>query len=208
MPRWRIERIWEGKDAIIIGGGPSLSNFDWSRLENENTIGCNVAFTLGEKVCKVCIFGDARWWKNFEKELSEYRGTVFTNCPQLLNSKIPWLWTMPREMRGLHTNALGWNGNTGSSAINLALLFGAKRIFLLGYDMKRTTQQSNWHNRILDKMAVRESVYPDFARQYYSVRDDWKKKFADREIFNVTKDSGLNQSIFPWIDPDNFWAGR
>ncbi len=208
MPRWKIEKVWEGQRCFIIGGGPSLTNFNWNLLHSENTIGCNTAFTLGEQVCKVCIFGDARWWNTYQFELAKFKGTVFTNSPQLLNSKIPWLWTMPRESNGLHTEALGWNGNTGASAINLALLFGVKQIYLLGYDMKRTEVQSNWHNRILDDRTVRPSVYNEFAKQFRYVHFHWKRKFADIEIFNVTKDSGLSQEIFPWVDPDSIWPGN
>jgi hypothetical protein len=40
------------------------------------------------------------------------------------------------------------------------------------------------------------------------VKRDWKNKFADREIVNITKDSGLSPSVFPWADPDVFWADR
>src|SRR5574343_122154 len=207
MPRWSINPVWEGTSCVIIGGGPSLTGFDWSLLVNENTIGCNTAFALGEKICKVCVFGDDRWWKSFQFELSKYKGIVFTNSPQLLNSKIPWLWTVPRESRGLHKNALGWNGNTGASAINLGLLFGAKKIYLLGYDMKRTKQKSNWHDKIIDPNAVKDSVYSKFAQQFKFVHSDWKKKFADVEIWNVTNDSGLSQDIFPWMSVKDFVSG-
>ena len=208
MPRWIPERVWDQQSCVIIGGGPSLTNFDWSLLKSENTIGCNTAFTLKEEVCKVCIFGDHRWWNKFQFELAKYKGTVFTNCPQLMNSKIPWLWTVSRENRGLHTNALGWNGNTGASAINLALLFGVSEIYLLGYDMKRTKERSNWHNKIIDEKAVRDSVYPKFADQFKFVHSDWKRKFENVRIHNVTNDSGLSQDCFPWMSVESFLTQR
>ena len=208
MPRWTITPVWKDRDCVIIGGGPSLTNFDWSLLEKENTIGCNTAFILGEKVCKVCVFGDDRWWKKYQFELAKYQGTVFTNCSQLMKTKILWLWAVDREARGLHTDRLGWNGNTGAVAINLAILFGAKRIYLLGFDMKRTLAQSNWHNQIIDKNAVRDTVYLEFARQFKFVHHDWKAKFPNVEIWNVTKDSGLSPDIFPWIDVDAWVESR
>ena len=211
MPRWKVERVWDQQDVLIIGGGPSIESLDWSLLTKENTIGCNTAFIHGPEICKVCIFGDYRWWKKYENELAEYAkkgGTIFTNNQKLFNAKIPWLWTTSREARGLHSTSLGWNGNTGASAINLAILLGGKRVFLLGYDMHTINGRSNWHKRILDKNLVRPSVYSLFCKQFVHVKKDWKNKFPDVEIFNVTDDSGLSADIIPWMSLSEFWAGR
>jgi len=211
VPRWKVERVWDQQDILIIGGGPSLECLDWSLLKKENTIGCNSAFIHGPEICKVCIFGDYRWWKKYENELAEYAkkgGTIFTNNQKLLNAKIPWLWTTGREMRGLHDRSLGWNGNTGALALNLAILLGGKRVFLLGYDMHTINGRSNWHKRIINKTLVRPSVYSLFCKQFAWVKKDWKSKFPDVEIFNVTDDSGLSADIIPWISPSEFWAGR
>ena len=205
MPPWTTTETWKGEDVCIIGGGPSLEDFDWSLLEDENTIGCNMAFKLGEKVCKLCIFGDARWFDVFEKELVQYKGIVFTNVPSLSKSRKSWLWTMPREMRGLHKTALGWNGNTGASAINLALILGVKTIFLLGFDMCLSDEgKPNWHDRIIQK--PNKSAYPKFVEQYGRVAVDLEKKFPGRKVINVTKDSNLE--VFPKIDADEFWKER
>ncbi len=208
MPLWTPEPVWQDQDVFVIGGGPSLRGFDWSLLHAENTVGCNTAFTLGEQVCKVCVFGDFAWWQEFKLQLAQYKGTVFTNVPNLYDSKIPWLWFMRRVPRGLHTDALGWNGNTGAVAINLALLLGARRIYLLGYDMKRPGKNPNWHDKVLRPAANKPHVYEAFAQEFLYVKRDWKNKFADREIVNITKDSGLSPSVFPWADPDVFWADR
>lgn len=208
MPRWIPEKVWDQQDCIIIGGGASLTNFKWQLLEPENTIGCNTAFKLGEKVCKVCIFGDLQWWKRYERALANYKGVVFTNAPALINLKVPWLWTLGRHARGLHHDVLGWNGNTGATAINLAILFGAKRIFLIGFDMKYVQNRSNWHNEIINPKTVRPTVYPKFCEEFRYVHDDWKKKFPDVEIWNVTNDSGLPPECIPWLNPDEFWASR
>lgn len=208
MPRWKVNPVWKDQDCIIIGGGASLANFDWSWLVSENTIGCNTAFTLGEKVCKVCFFGDWRWWRKYESALADYKGIVFTNVPGLFKTRVPWLWTLEREAHGLHHDKLGWNGNTGAAAINLAILFGAKRIFLIGFDMKHVQNKSNWHNQIIDPRAVRPSVYTTFCREFKFVHHDWKTKFPDVEIWNVTKDSNLSPDVFPWLDFDAFFASR
>ena len=214
MPRWTPEETWAGKDVYIIGGGPSLRGFDWTPLRTECTIGCNTAFTLGAQVCKICFFGDSKWfkWKNTQAELAQYSsqgGVVFTSAPSLQTTKLPWLWVMSRESKGLHEKALGWNGNTGASAINLALILGAKRVLLMGFDMGLSKEnQSNWHTRIVDRNQIRPEVYRIFQNDFKYVVGDWKKKFADREIVNLTKMSGLPSTMFPWVDPDVFWSEK
>ena len=144
MPIWNITPIWKDKECFIIGGGASLKGFDWNLLKSEYTIGCNSAFLLGNSICKVCVFGDQKWFlggreKKFvghQKQLASFGGMVFTNHTKLLHSTIPYLNTLKRGGRGLYTDCLGWNQNTGFSAINLALLFGCRTIYLLGFDMK------------------------------------------------------------------------
>ena len=215
MPRWIPTEEWKDQDVFIIGGGPSLTNFQWSLLLKEYTIGCNSAFIHGPDVCNICIFGDPIWFLSFSSELEDYTkigGVVVTNANRhkLPKKEYSWLWTMERKMTGLSKDpkALGWNGNTGASAINLALLLGVKRIYLLGFDMKRIDNKSNWHTRIIRPAATKPQIYQMFAHQFQRVFRDWKKKFSDCEIFNVTKDSGLKDKLFPWIDPEKFWKER
>jgi len=205
MPRWIPEKKWNGQDVFIIGGGNSLERFDWKLLKNENTIGCNDAFRHGREICKICIFGDVNWFRTFERELALYKGVVFTNSQSLQKTKLPWLWTMLRKGTGLYEDALGWNGNTGAAAINLALLLGAKRIFLLGFDMHLSKKaMSNWHQNRLDK--PNKNIYSKFLGGFKKLSVDLKKKFPSVEVINITDDSSLN--LFPKIGVNEFWKGR
>lgn len=208
MPHWRVTEDWKGRDVFIIGGGSSLKNFDWKLLENECTIGCNSAFILGEKVCKICIFGDAKWFRAYQNELQNYKGVVFTNASQLYNSRVPWLWTMPRKATGLSATALGWNKNTGASAVNLALILGAQRVCLLGFDMHLSREgRANWHDRRLSRQRKSDAVvYEKFLEGFTYVSIDLKKVFSGREIINITDDSDLD--IFPKIGCKKFWDER
>ena len=205
MPPWKPEEKWKGKDVFIIGGGLSLEKFDWNLLTNELTIGCNTAFALGESVCKICIFGDYKWFKIFENELALYKGIVFTSNPKLYKSKLPWLWTMMRIGKGLSHKALGHNLNTGSDAINLALILGAKRVFLLCFDMHLSKEgRPNWHKRTITPPNAK--AYVKFIKGFESVAADLKEKFPDRQIINITDDSSLN--MFPKIGCKKFWEER
>lgn len=192
MPRWTPEPLWRERDAVVIGGGPSLKEFPWAVLDDSMTVGCNAAYVLGPETCKVCVFGDySSFFLPHRQRLATFRGPVFTNCRRLQNSHIPWLWTLPRVETGLHFDALGWNGCTGWAAINLTLLLGARRVLLLGFDMLPPVRGSeNWHKhhtRVCDGRMIAR-----YVKQFGAVLRDWKAKFADRELINVTNKSGLD----------------
>ena len=212
MPEYRPTPMWQGEDVFIIGGGPSLRGFDWTLLHNERTIGCNNAFRLGPEVCDVCIFVDRKFIllgnqprEGFYDELAKFPNPVVTNDTQLRKRKEEWINWMPRKPRGLHREALGFNANCGASAINLALLYGATTIYLLGIDMHLDAEgKPNWHTHIIDK--PRSQIYERMIQAYVDVKRDLEGKFPNCNVFNVTKNSSLN--AFPKLDFDEFWNER
>lgn len=211
MPLWKPEELWRDEDVFVIGGGPSLQGFDWQLLVSEKTLGCNSAFKLGPAVCKACVFGDKKWWEFNRDELAKYAAhrPVYTNCTALFRQAAPWLRMMPREGSGLHREALGWNGNTGAAAINLALVLGARRVYLLGFDLKARGAQSNWH-AWHPWGPPRKPPYQQFLRGFNAVWRDWHAKFNDRKIVNLVigDSSALPESIVPRIELDKFWFER
>jgi hypothetical protein len=209
MPRWDLpDARWAGCDVFIIGGGPSLERFDWNLLKGELCIGANDAYKLGVSLCQICHFGDIKWFHAHKKELKKYSdagGVVTTSCPNLQRKTPHWVWTLMRRANGFHIDALGWNGNTGAEAINVALILGAKRVFLLGFDMRLSdTGEMNWHPNNLDKPNTH--IYERFLHQMRNLDDHLAKKFPGQFIFNVTKDSSLN--VFPKLDLDVFFMER
>lgn len=205
MPQWKPEESWIGEDVFIIGGGTSLKTFDWNLLKYELTIGCNDAYAYGKEICKICVFGDIKWFKHHQEALEKFNGVVFTSCPQLQRTRIPWIWTLMRKSIGFHENALGWSGNTGANAINLALILGAKNIYLLGFDMHLSEDgKSNWHDNNLDK--PRDSIYLTFLKQMKNLDKYLETRFPFQKIINVTNDSSLN--VFPKVNLDLFFKER
>jgi len=188
--------LWSGEDVWIIGGGPSLKDFDFSLLEEVKTIGINGAFALGPVVCDCIIFGDTKFYAKYLDDLRRFAGFVYTNAPLLFECDAKNIRLLPRMEKGLHSNALGWNMNTGASAINLAIILGARRIFLLGFDMRLSpTRETNWHELGLDN--GKDEVYDRFLRGFADVKRDWKAKFSEVEIANVNDDTDLK--VFPII---------
>ncbi len=184
---------WSKQDAFIIGGGPSLDNFAWRNLHSKNTIGCNHAFLLGAEVCKVCIFGDWSFWEAaYEKrtpklDITTFDGYVVTNY--MLPVKPSWVTFFERVDFGLFNDGrLGWNTNTGACAVNLALLMGAQRVFLLGFDMNKAPDgKTHWHNQPLAEQNG--DHYRKFMESFDTIACDLSRVFPGREIINVTDGS-------------------
>ncbi len=205
MPVWTPEKVWSGRDVFIIGGGTSLKHFDWNLLIKECTIGCNDAFKHGVDICKICYGGDTKWFNFFEEELSKYQGTVFTDTPSLYKTRLKWLWVLQRETTGFSEKALGWFSSTGSGAVSLAILLGAKRIFLLGFDMHLSKEGlANWHSNMID--IPDKDIFKKFLKGFKRLKIDLIKKHPEVEIINITDDSDLNE--FPKIGVKEFWEGR
>lgn len=99
---------------------------------------------------------------------------------------------------------ISWNRCSGTSAINLAYHFGAKRIVLVGYDMKRIEAEDNWHDehkkmhpnthkKRTDEKA--ERMYKRYMSCMPAVAKDAEKLGV--EIINATPGSAIEQ--FPMV---------
>jgi hypothetical protein len=84
-------------------------------------------------------------------------------------------------------------GNSGYQAVSLAILFGAARIVLLGFDMQATGRRLHWHADHGDGLA--NPVPQKFK--------DWSARFAQLaklspvEIINASRETALG--CFPRI---------
>jgi len=179
---WTPPKQWEGQDAFLIGGGPSLTAFDFSRLRGRNVIGCNDAVFLGPEINSYVIFGDPSWWQKNRHTLEHYTGHLVTNCPGVLHFNIPNLFKMTRERDGIHSGTvLGWNYSTGAAAINLAVSLGAMRIFLLGYDLGNKGTTSHWHKH--NGKTTQEYAFQRFMRGFAMIKTCLPKNV---KVLNVT----------------------
>lgn len=201
--KWIPSEWWKGKDAFVIGGGPSLRDFNWDLLRPVLTVGCNDAYLLGPSICTVCVFGDLKWYRTHMRALEKFENTVFTNQPSLHEGSPQWLMTLPRHRLGLHRSALSWGGNTGCSAINLALILGASRVFLLGFDLRVKESKTNWHDQNISKPNA--TSYVRFREGFKAIADDLPKVYPGRQVINLTPDSALE--VFPKGNIEDYLEG-
>ena len=97
---------------------------------------------------------------------------------------------LSRDPEKVHTGQ-----NSGYAAIGLARNLGAKRILLLGYDMKVRGDKRHWFGAHPEGLEV-ESCYPDFIKNFETI----DPAGYGLEIWNVTRDTALQ--CFPVYDLD------
>jgi hypothetical protein len=213
MPGFPVPKIWPDSTVYIIGGGWSLradagisekasiataltmlSEF-LKPIHNKRSIGVNDAFMLGDWV-DVCWFGDNGWYEKNKTGLAEFAGLKL-HC---VNSAIrkPGCHRLNRgKPYGLEARPgyISWNHNSGASAINAAVHLGAKKIILLGFDMKKSPgHKNNWHERH-EKKDKRWNPYPRFMKGFPHIKREAKK--MNVQIINATTDTDLKE--FPIV---------
>jgi len=205
---WAAPCLWPGATVACLGGGPSLTQKDVDCLRGRvRVIAVNDAWRLAPWA-DVLYGCDWRWWlkhggvpdfAGVKVSLSNSRGYLddFSEIRLLDNTGVDGL-----ELRrtGLRT---GRNG--GYQAINLALHLGARRILLLGYDMKADAEgRTHWFGDHAD-WPTRPTIYatamlPHFAGLATALRD------AGVETINCTVGSAL--TVFPNLDVETALGQR
>lgn len=142
---------WKDKPCFIVGGGPSLRDFDWSLLKGYRTIGVNRAFEKHDPTITFSM--DTRFLRWI---LDGKYGLEAKNKFARSKAYKVWLCTyrasLPEEIfivkvYGNYTKGfkafnfsmaegLGHGNNSGYAALNLACCLRANPIYLLGFDMR------------------------------------------------------------------------
>lgn len=89
--------------------------------------------------------------------------------------------------------------NSGLGAIRLAMLFGAEKIVLLGYDCQHTGGERHWHGDHPKGLGNASSV------QHWPMRfAGFAKKVSGVEIVNASRETALK--CFPQMDLEDALA--
>jgi len=194
------DRSWKGKPCIIVGGGPSLIDFDWELLRGWRVIGVNRVY---EKFDPTIIFSmdtrflrwilDGRYGEEVTKKFMASKAYKVWLCTY--NCKLPpeiyvvKVWgnysrgfrVFPDTMR----HGIGHGNNSGYGALNLAACLGASPIYLLGFDMSYEKGDST------DMLKVRTHWHEGHPQPH---KPDTVTRFID--FFRVpamrTKELGIN----------------
>lgn len=133
-----VPRIWDGATAVCLATGPSLTPADVAACRGRaKVIAIKDAIDLAPwaDVLYGCGADSGQWWPRNGDRLATFPGLRFTLDP--LAAKWAQVLTIGPEL-GLSADpdTLCHGRNSGYQAINLAVLLGATRVLLLGYDLQ------------------------------------------------------------------------
>lgn len=172
MKFWPVPQEWKGERAYVIGGGCSF-NIDIAPRLKGHVIACNVAFKLFP-YADVCCWSDQRFLLEHADALGKWKGQYRIargNLPFAPAFDVKIVGRMeaegPNNLRRLSLTPTKVGGFcTGAMGLNLAALFGAKEIVLLGFDMQFVEGKSHWHD--WHKQPSYENHYQDFFAKHFA----------------------------------------
>ena len=190
-----IEKIFKDETIYIIGGGPSLKNFDFRKLIGSKTIAINKAL-LFHSQADVLYWTDSRFYSWYKNEIDNYKGLKFTvKAGSQYTTDIKIL--KKGKAFGIETDpqVIAHGNNSGYAAINLAYHLGVKRIILLGFDMGGNNLGTHFHDgypaRAAPDSMYAEKFIPGFNQLNSELKD------SGISILNASPSSKL--TVFPKI---------
>lgn len=188
---------WRGQRAFVIGGGPSLRDFDFSRLEGELVIGVNRAY---EKLdCTVLYSMDDSFYEwarrgafgpEALKRFDEFCGFrvwahFYGEVPRgYFGIRLASEEGLPRSI----ADGIPHGNNSGYSALLLAYLLGADPIYLLGFDMKHQDRRTHWHSGYPHR--AQERTLESFREPFRRIAPELER--AGVKVVNLNPDSALD----------------
>ncbi len=208
--------------VFIIGGGPSLVNFDFSILNNEDTICVNKAiefianptyfitmdYTFFGKT-KLSINDIANKVKsshfivNATNEYIHYIDGIFTdtrrnfkyeNLNKFTSTIVSNITIDNNTGFGLTLNNFANGQNSGFSAVQFAILAGYTEIYLLGFDLSDNNGLTHFHSGYAD-------TYKRFNCDIQIFRDNFISAFQKfgTSKFYTTSDKSVLSSMITYV---------
>lgn len=140
---------WTGGTAVLVASGPSARDTDLELAKGRAfVITVNTSYKLAPWA-DIAYGCDARWWKD-QKGARGFKGalkiTQDRNIEKTDHSDVRRIHTI-RGCNQFHFETfghVGWFGNGGMQAANLACQLGIKKLILVGLDLT-LDNGSHWH---------------------------------------------------------------
>jgi hypothetical protein len=177
--------------AVCIASGPSLTKEDVDYCRDKAKV---YVVNNGYQIAPwadVLYACDGRWWDAYHEDVKKtFKGELWSIdtaaiCKYNLNS----LGVVNNEAWSKSPDAIVTGGNSGFQVMNFAYIQGAKKIILLGYDMKpRADGILHWHgNHIPDLTHTCTSEYPQWVKKFKAAAP-----LIDIPVINCTRDTALD----------------
>ena len=167
---------WNDAPAFCVGGGPSLHGFDFDRLRGHgHVVAVNQA--MFDSPCECAVSVDQIFVRNYADRLDAFArdrglylsvGNEWWKANLRLIEGAIYLKSLPRMgiAMGLSYDptALTRAPTSGFAGLNVAVLKGAKRIYLLGYDYTTFDDRHHYHDSYEWHHKATEQSWPVWAK--------------------------------------------
>lgn len=187
------------RPVYLLGGGASLSDFDWGKLYRQQCIAINTAY---RKVpwANVLFFSDHHFFEQYRDPQGahfwQFSGErIITTAEACKNAGGRVEYLDPSELalsEGDHAFS-AVDTNSGVQAILLAHLLGAHRIVLLGYD----NLPGHWHDGtpLAHANRVDDDAYATYAADFAKLAE------CGLDVVNASDRTAL--TCFPVVPRDS-----
>lgn len=188
---WTPTLLLDGATVFLLGGGPSLQDFDVECLRGRRVMAINTSAYLCPWA-EFLYFTDNNWFDDNRPLVEAWPGTVITGS-RVAKGKLPdkllriEVVNRPDFPHGERT--LKFGRSSGHTAISLSISMGASRVVLLGYDMQRVDGRSHYH----DVYGTEDDKL--FSHDFVPAFTGWNDAAlrAGAEVINCTPGSALTE---------------
>ncbi len=204
-------------DVYIIGGGGSLTGFDFRCLRNLDTIAVNGS-ALDVPKPTYCITADSGQFRKLQEGCYNGIDTTWVLVTNPNHCSMKWkdgkfqhkngyvynLFAPNIVIRNAGVEGIGFEFkdfrtgyNSGFCGFQLAVLLRYKRIHLLGFDLNYDAPSQHYHNRYQNKKTTSKVAMELFYRNFVVALKRIKEE-TDIEVISHSANSRLN-GIIPYM---------
>jgi hypothetical protein len=193
---------WANERCYILGGGPSLKNFELAATSGSRVIAVNRAYEICPWAdivasCDDCFYS----WHKDEPRYRTHSGLKVMLLVDPNPHLEPDVWVVSGTIErciGSIKEGLGHGWNSGYGALMLALSLGCNPIYLVGFDMEgdvAANKQAWWHDGYPNQNDA--TCYQRYADEFKWVATSG---LITQRVYSLCPTGGL-RDIFPRPEP-------
>jgi hypothetical protein len=194
---------WKNEPCYILGGGPSLKDFDLSETFGRRVIAVNRAYEICPWAdlivsCDDCFYAEHKDEPRFRRHKG-LKVMMLVDPNPHLEEDVRVVPGIIERCIGSIQDGLGHGWNSGYGALMLAAALGCAPIYLIGFDMQGdlvNDTQVWWHDGY-GKRNNKSSCYPRYAEEF-----KWAAAsgLLSQRLYSLCPTGGLRDT-FPRPEP-------
>ena len=217
----KFKNIHDGESVVIVGSGPSVNNFDFSKISNLKIIACNASCTLivPDYICVIdpqfsymkSVFEISKKtkaklflvnaWISLKQRKYNYINQNILNGPWKKRDHIKWsnidafikdLSILYRSPDMIEDGVTSVSNVVSELAIPLALYMGFKKVYFIGVDMTMTNGRHFYAENPEDELKYLEGDVWAIRREGFKALSEVKGV----EFANLYKDHNVPDIVY------------